>query len=744
MGKQFGKKTGFKRPKNPGKFESTRWRKKSRRVEEEKIPHSPSSTSSGELSEEENGSLSPVEEIAYKEPSTYDKLLNMLGSSSKSVNDANKLRQRQEEGKSDTEEDEDDDSESSSLPEKVDNDTEGSDDESLGDKTEDQSEDAETESEKEISGSDEEHDSGINEESASEAAISESPFNKHLTHNLSKKEVDDLSTKKWKYEWKVPAIGMSNCWWVGTGECFLKDVDVEASYDMKPKLYQHWLDVYKTSSGSDFHSSKEKFFFTLCNNYRDILHCNKKPFYLRGLEEDSNIRDAYIMHSLNHVFKTRDLVIKNDAKVAKHQKNAQDDMPYDDVLRDQGFTRPKVLIMLPLASTALRVVKRLIQLTPSAHKANIEHLDRFYEEFGTEGVEDSEEETEAPRSAKPQKLSKPSDFQSLFGGNNNDHFVAGIKFTRRSIKLYSDFYSSDIIVASPLGLTTKLGQIDRDKSKDVDYLSSIEVLVIDYAEVIAMQNWLHLSTVVKQLNLIPSKQHGTDIMRIRHWNLDGYARFYRQTILLSSYLNPDMNALFNNQCVNYQGKVKLECEYKGVLPKVLLQVQQIYQRFGADSVTDIDDARLEYFSKKVFPKIKDSIQGGTMIFISSYFEFVRIRNFIKSEDASFCILSEYTKPSDISRARVWFFEGKRKILLYTERMHFYHRYKIRGIKNLLFYSLPERKEFYPEIVNMVEGSDNVTTTTLFSRFDQLRLERIVGTANAKRMMKSEKDVFVFC
>lgn len=38
--------------------------------------------------------------------------------------------------------------------------------------------------------------------------------------------------------------------------------------------------------------------------------------------------------------------------------------------------------------------------------------------------------------------------------------------------------------------------------------------------------------------------------------------------------------------------------------------------------------------------------------------------------------SRYTKQSDISRARVWFFQGKRKIMLYTERAHFYHRYKV--------------------------------------------------------------------
>nr|GFD20006.1 U3 small nucleolar RNA-associated protein 25 [Tanacetum cinerariifolium] len=28
------------------------------------------------------------------------------------------------------------------------------------------------------------------------------------------------------------------------------------------------------------------------------------------------------------------------------------------------------------------------------------------------------------------KTSKPADFQSLFGGNNNDHFMVGIKFTK--------------------------------------------------------------------------------------------------------------------------------------------------------------------------------------------------------------------------------------------------------------------------------------------------------------------------
>ncbi|XP_022728923.1 U3 small nucleolar RNA-associated protein 25 isoform X3 [Durio zibethinus] len=606
--------------------------------------------------------------------------------------------------------------------------------------TEEQTEDVETEDDLETSDRDEDDDLSV----CGPYTVATSSFTKHVEYKLSKVEAEDLSKKKWKYTWELPAADISKCKWVGTGECFLKDDDLNYNYDLKQKLYKHWLDVYKTSGGNDFHSSKQRWFFSLCNSYRDILHCEKKPFYHKGLEEDSNIMDAYLMHSLNHIFRTRDLVRKNDAKISKHQESTKEEiLPGDDFL-DQGFTRPKVLILLPLRSVAVRLIERLIQLTPATSKVNVEQLDRFYQDFGAEEVEGDEEKEEQSKNAKPHKPPKPSDHQSLFKGDSRDDFMIGIKFTRKTIKLYGDFYSSDIIVASPLELMTKFGKVEKNKELDTDYLSSIEVVIIDHADVISLQNWSFLTSVVEHLNHIPSKQHGTNVMRIRQWYLDGFARFYRQTIILGYYLNPDMNALFNHHCVNYQGKVKSVHEHNGVLPKVLSQVRQIYERFDANSIADVDDARLEYFAKKVFPKIKDSEQGGIMLFASSYFEFVRLRNFLKSQNASFCLLGDYTDQRDISRARVWFFEGKRKIMLYTERIHFYRRYKIRGIRNLIIYSLPDRKDFYAEIVNMLEGSDDLACTVLFSLFDKLRLERIVGSAPAKRMIKSEKGVFVFC
>nr|XP_017232808.1 PREDICTED: digestive organ expansion factor-like isoform X1 [Daucus carota subsp. sativus] len=580
------------------------------------------------------------------------------------------------------------------------------------------------------------------------ASTSKSSFDKHFGYKLSKEEVKDLTKgkrkDKWKEKWEVAASNMSRCKWIGTGEQFMEKEDTYKYDGLERRLYKHWL-THMPDGGTDFQSSKQRSFFFLCNSYRDILHHNKKPFYLKGMEEDSSVTDAYIMHSLNHIFKSRDLVTKNDAEVVKLQVHTKDDMPKSVGFQDRGFTCPKILILLPLASIALRVVNRLIALTPSKHKVtsskhkavDVENLDRFSDEFGigTDSMNMAE-------SSQPRKSSNHSDFHALFGGNNNNDFMIGVKISRGSVKLYDDIYTSDMIVASPLSLITKIGEAERDKKKDIDYLSSIEVLIIDHADVMVKQNWSHVSTVIKKLNSKPSKQHGTDQMRIRPWYLDEHAQFYRQSIILGSHSSPEINALIDRHCLNYQGKVKLECKYKGVLRKASPQVKQIYEKFDANSIGDVDGARFAYFSTKVFPKMKSSFQGGTMIYISSNFEFIRVQNFLESQKASFCHLGENKEPSNISYDQVWHHQDSNKILLYTEKSQFYHRYKVHGIRNLIIYSLPERKEFYPELVNMLQGSDNMTTTVLFCGFDMLRLEAIVSSDTAKRMTDSDKDVFI--
>ena len=75
-----------------------------------------------------------------------------------------------------------------------------------------------------------------------------------------------------------------------------------------------------------------------------------------------------------------------------------------------------------------------------------------------------------------------------------------------SLKLYEQFYASDIIVASPLALRLLCGHKVDSKANDMtdkidqDFLSSIDFLVMDQSEAFIYQNLEHLEEVLKALN----------------------------------------------------------------------------------------------------------------------------------------------------------------------------------------------------------------------------------------------------
>ena len=65
--------------------------------------------------------------------------------------------------------------------------------------------------------------------------------------------------------------------------------------------------------------------------------------------------------------------------------------------------------------------------------------------------------------------------------------------SRGAVKLYADFMQSDIIVASPIALATKLSD-EVEEGGPADFLSSIEIAIADRADVQLMQNWAHVVT----------------------------------------------------------------------------------------------------------------------------------------------------------------------------------------------------------------------------------------------------------
>lgn len=104
--------------------------------------------------------------------------------------------------------------------------------------------------------------------------------------------------------------------------------------------------------------------------------------------------------------------------------------------RDQGFTRPKVLILTPFKSMAYQIIENIVMFCNGGRWKKVSKKKKFREEYG--------DEAEA----------------------FNDYFKIGLAFNhskkskddKMTIKLYEQFYKSDILVASPLGLRTITGQ----------------------------------------------------------------------------------------------------------------------------------------------------------------------------------------------------------------------------------------------------------------------------------------------
>jgi len=194
-----------------------------------------------------------------------------------------------------------------------------------------------------------------------------------------------------------------------------------------------------------------------------------------------------------------------------------------------------------------------------------------------------------------------------------------------------------------------------------------------------------------------------------------------------------------------------EREYSGSLfidPVYPFSSPQVFQRVICREARSQGDAKFDYFKRHVLSEILRRRQSHVLIFIPSYYDFIRVRNYMIKEDISHACVSEYERGTETARSRSRFFHGHRDILLYTGRAHFFRRYMIRGATHLILYGPPECPHFYPELVNLLEEADNTTHATsclaLFTRFEALALERIVGSERSRHMVTSEKGTFLFC
>lgn len=63
----------------------------------------------------------------------------------------------------------------------------------------------------------------------------------------------------------------------------------------------------------------------------------------------------------------------------------------------------------------------------------------------------------------------------------------------------------------------------------------------------------------------------------------------------------------------------------------------------AATVSEAVDDRFETFISDILPPFKDSTMKHTLIYVPSYFDFVRLRNYLKKEEYKFVHICEYTE-----------------------------------------------------------------------------------------------------
>ncbi|ESL06960.1 hypothetical protein TRSC58_05358 [Trypanosoma rangeli SC58] len=517
---------------------------------------------------------------------------------------------------------------------------------------------------------------------------------------------------------------------------------------MHEMLWTKWLEYCAAESRGPM-TVEERGLLDLLQGYPDVMDC------CRSWENADARREIYLLHALNHWFKARSVVLAHDAllqerrrrhkqrqgrrrtdggkKNSEEAKEQEDEEEYE--FRDRGFGRTRIIIMLPMRNIAHRYMTTLVKLL-RASSEDCAKLSMFNEDF-----------TELAEAADPTFKRRPRDYQRQFAGNIDDTFCVGVRLEPSRVRVYAHPLNSDVILCSPLGLRRRL-----ERSGDVLVsLASIEVCILDEAHVLLMQNWQHVSEVLRLLNKRPKDTtHGlSDLRRVYAWALSGHSGRHRQTIMSSNLTNATLLATFRLG-VNNSGRVLLQHrEEAGVLAQVMVPVRQHFLRFDpGPALETCDDARFDFFTREVYvTKISPLVERDvrTIVFVPSYFDFVRLRNYlIREHRDSFAAICEYTSLPQQRKALGQFTDLERPLLLVTERFYFFKRYFVKLAEVMVFYSPPLFPAFYASLVGrLVATSPNAFALTLFCRFDTHELQRLVGTRRMRQLLEREADAFSF-
>jgi len=420
-------------------------------------------------------------------------------------------------------------------------------------------------------------------------------------------------------------------------------------------------------------------YFKLLANYPDSYILNTSNSQKQGIAE------ALALHILNHIYKLKSKVQQNTS--------------LKDPPKDQGFNPAQVLVLFPYKEQAKEFLDLVIKFhcKDKKKKLNSTSSQKYNETFG------DEEEN---------KVSDAFKFGVCVGD-------------KRELSLYTPFVKSDIILASPLSLKQAVSE------PNLGILCSVQIVVLVEAQEFIMQNWDHIEDIFKAMNKLPDRDSVTvDLNRIMDVFLDQNSADFRQLIITSKLQTPLLMSLFNR---SKRPKVRTIEHYEGV---VSTSPSQAFRKFQASTFQDTPDLRFKYFTESYWPNVKEDLSPQSVVFVESYLEYVRVREYLEEYDPGVLCVSEYTPKPQRQRSFAYVKSAKNKALCITERLIYFRNPKISKIGHLVFYSLPENPEIYTKLVEVAEQ-----VTAVFCKFDGYCLQRIVGDKRAAKMLNSHNDLF---
>ena len=364
------------------------------------------------------------------------------------------------------------------------------------------------------------------------------------------------------------------------------------------------------------------------------------------------------------------------------------------LIQDQGYVRPRILILCPFRSSVRKIVKQIIsKLGPNT---TVSSWEKFNEEYGNNYDQDDEDgdatgggsedgdnndnKTNNTSISLQKRYSKPIDYQNVFYDNVDDDFKLGLQLNPgqgkssssserggerggergsganvrggvRSgggsggvngadkgssngsekgtyLRLYTDFYQSDIIIASPIGLKYII-ENNETTTLNYDYLSSLEIIYLYHCDVMCLQNWDHVNYILNLCNQLPKHVcKDTDFIRIRPYYLTHtHAYQHRQLIMTSVYNEPCIQATYRMYSNSIIGNLRIKQIYHtGCITQIKLNIKQIFQKIPCTSYITYNNDKFNYFINNILLQIIRYDQKRTLIIAPSYFDYIRIRN----------------------------------------------------------------------------------------------------------------------